>query len=62
MEKILNRLNDLTPSLAEIAHNRSQELLSSHRRVRKLTKEGLFRKVEPQLPMDILGIYILLPE
>lgn len=62
IERILNRLDDLSDSLTEIAQNRSQDLLSSHRRVRKLTKEGLFRKVEPQLPMDILGIYILLPE
>ncbi|ACB54351.1 hypothetical protein cce_5005 [Crocosphaera subtropica ATCC 51142] len=62
IEKVLNRLEDLMPSLEAIAKERAKNLLTSHRRVRKFTKEGTFRKVEPQLPMDVLGLYILLPE
>ncbi len=61
VEKVLNRLEDLTPALTAIAQERAEALLLSHKRVRQLTKEGTFRTVEPQLPMDVLGVYILLP-
>lgn len=59
VEKILQRLADLEEGLKTIAIERANILLDSHRRVRKVTKEAQV-KVIPQLPMDILGIYILL--
>ncbi|WP_046663021.1 helicase-related protein [Microcystis aeruginosa] len=61
IEMVIDRLEDLTPSLTEIATERAETLLASHRRVRRFTGEGMLQKVEPQLPMDILGVYILLP-
>jgi len=57
---LLERLEELQPDLENFAHQRTQELLQSHRRVRAITQEGRIR-VTPQLPMDILGIYILKP-
>ncbi|WP_414756201.1 helicase-related protein [Anabaena sp. CCY 9910] len=57
---LLGRLEELQPSLENFANQRTQELLQSHRRVRDITKEGRIR-VTPQLPMDILGVYILKP-
>jgi superfamily II DNA or RNA helicase len=57
---LLGRLEELQPSLENFANQRTQELLQSHQRVRAMTKEGRIR-VTPQLPMDILGIYILKP-
>jgi hypothetical protein len=60
VEKVLERLIELEEELQHIAQVRSQALVQSHRRVRALTKEGQIR-VKPQLPMDILGIYVLQP-
>ncbi|MGC1395555.1 MAG: helicase-related protein [Coleofasciculaceae cyanobacterium] len=58
--EFLGRVGELEEELAGIAQRRSHFLSQSHRRVRQITKEGQV-KVEPHLPMDILGIYILLP-
>ncbi len=53
-------VNDLQEDFERLAHARAKRLLEAHRRVRKYTKEGRLT-VEPQLPPDVLGVYILLP-
>jgi hypothetical protein len=58
---ILDHLKDLQPDLETIAEERAQVLAASHHRVRELTKAGKV-KVKPQLPLDILGIYLLIPK
>lgn len=58
--ELLNRIGELEDELQQIALGRSHALSQSHRRVRAITKEGVIR-VKPQLPMDILGVYILQP-
>ncbi|PSB13149.1 helicase [filamentous cyanobacterium CCP2] len=58
--ELLERLDELQEELEFLAKNRSQSLSQSHRRVRAITKEGQI-KVKPQLPMDILGVYVLQP-
>ncbi len=50
----------LTPDLARIAGERAARLGDAHRRVRRLTKEGRLT-VEPVLPVDWLGVYVLMP-
>jgi hypothetical protein len=53
---------ELTPRLEQAARERAAELLGAHRRVRegaRITRVSY--TVEPQLPADILGIYVLLP-
>lgn len=60
VKELLDRLNELEDELRLMAEVRSQVLAQSHRRVRNITKEGQV-KVKPQLPMDILGVYILQP-
>lgn len=60
IEDLLNSLGGLEEELDAIAQIRSQGLVQSHRRVRSMTKEGQVR-VKPQLPMDILGIFVLQP-
>jgi superfamily II DNA or RNA helicase len=60
IEDFLERVEELQPALENFATEHSELLLRSHRRVRAITKEGQIR-VKPQLPMDILGIYILQP-
>ena len=61
ISELLERLDELQDELEFLAKDRSQSLAQSHRRVRAITKEGQI-KVKPQLPMDILGVYILQPK
>jgi hypothetical protein len=60
VDELLQRIGELEEELRQIALGRSHALSQSHRRVRVITKEGQIR-VKPQLPMDILGVYILQP-
>lgn len=45
-----------------VAYERSEQLVESHTRFRKLVNGSRYKVVEPVLPMDVLGIYIFLPE
>jgi len=60
IEELLGRLDGLQEELNDLAQQRANALLQSHRRVRSITKEGQIR-VKPQLPMDILGVFVLQP-
>ena len=60
MERVVASLPDLETELKAIASSRAEVLQESYQRVRAITKEGTV-KVEPQLPMDILGVYWLQP-
>lgn len=52
----------LMPLINDFAHQRAQELLDSHLRVREaMLKKGQRPTIKPELPPDLLGIYILLP-
>jgi superfamily II DNA or RNA helicase len=56
-------LDLLQPYLNEFAAVRARELSAAHRRVRQAAQtRGLQTRVEPQLPVDVLGIYIYLPK
>jgi hypothetical protein len=46
----------------DIALERANHLVEAHTRFKKLVSGNKFKVVEPVLPMDVLGIYILLPE
>lgn len=60
LAEVLAGLHRLDGELEAIAHIRAQNLAQSHRRVRSITKEGQI-KVKPQLPMDVLGLFVLQP-
>jgi superfamily II DNA or RNA helicase len=45
-----------------VALERSNHLVESHSKFRKLVSGNNYKVVEPVLPMDVLGVYILLPE
>lgn len=60
LDLYLSRLGDLEVELERIAVERAEILRDSVKRVRAITKEGKVR-IKPQLPMDILGIYVLQP-
>lgn len=46
----------------EVALERANHLVESHTRFKKLVSGNKYKVVEPVLPMDLLGVYVLLPE
>ena len=46
---------------ADVVHERSEKLIEAHERFRKVIGGGRYKIVEPVLPPDLLGIYILMP-
>lgn len=64
-EDVLNRelgvIPQLDKNLRVIVEARSYELIKAHERFRKLLGGSRYEIVEPVLPPDILGIYVLLP-
>jgi hypothetical protein len=62
LQRVLDGFKHLRPHLDEAAHRRGQELLDAHRRVRQATQmKGMTYRVEPNLPADVLGVYVYLP-
>jgi hypothetical protein len=62
LQKVIDNFDHLCPHLEQVAERRGQELLDAHRRVRTAARmKGVSYRVEPQLPPDVLGIYIYLP-
>jgi len=60
--RVIEGFELLRSRLDQAAIQRGEELLEAHQRVRLATKTRNVRyRVEPQLPPDILGIYIFLP-
>jgi hypothetical protein len=52
----------ITPYLEKEAYRRGEDLLDAHRRVRRAAKlRSVQHTVVPQLPADVLGVYIYLP-
>jgi hypothetical protein len=62
LQGVLSKLDLLHEHLQEVAHARGRELLAAHQRVRAAaTLRGVRQRVEPQFPLDILGVYMYLP-
>jgi len=63
IRKVEEGFESLRPHLDEVAHQRGEELLEAHQRVRRASKvRNVQYRVEPQLPPDVLGIFIFLPK
>src|SRR5439155_677338 len=63
VRKVIGSLDRLTDHLVADAQARAVKLLESHQRVRAAARTvGHTSTVEPHLPVDVLGIYVLLPE
>jgi len=59
---VIDGFDVLRPYLDEMARRHGEELLEAHRRVRAAAQQGgVAQRVEPQLPPDVLGVYIYLP-
>ncbi|GJL59765.1 MAG: helicase [Nitrospirales bacterium] len=62
LENELKILNKLDPEFKDLAEEQSKRLVAAHERFSALMDKKRFQVVYPVLPMDLLGIYILLPE
>jgi len=63
IERVIEGMQELMPQLEQYASERGDQLLDSHKRVRSAAKiTGLKYEVRPELPPDILGIYVYLPD
>ncbi|MNZ34377.1 hypothetical protein D3C78_517500 [compost metagenome] len=60
--QVLEQIDSWQPALNEIARQRASELLKDHRRVRDAAKAKGTYDVHPQLPADVIGIYVLMPD
>jgi superfamily II DNA or RNA helicase len=62
LENELGMIKNIGPALDKIAIRRAEILIEAHERFRKVIGGKRYKVVEPVLPMDLLGIYILLPD
>ena len=63
IEKALSHLDDHREALDELSREHAHRLLQDHRRVRDAERDGRGTfEVRPQLPADVLGVYVLIPE
>jgi superfamily II DNA or RNA helicase len=61
IQTTLDFLSTQTAWLENFARQRAEALLTDHRRVREAAKDIGSYEVTPCLPVDVLGVYVLLP-
>jgi hypothetical protein len=62
VSKVVDARAALDPGLEALATARAEVLLALHRRLRDESRiKGLTYDVRPQLPVDVIGVYVLLP-
>jgi superfamily II DNA or RNA helicase len=62
VQAALDFLRDQTAMLEQLAQQRAQTLLEDHRRVREASRDVGQYSVSPLLPVDVIGVYVLLPD
>ena len=62
LDNELKLLQSFTTEFADVAEQQSQKLVEAHERFSALMDGKRFQVVHPVLPMDLLGVYVLLPE
>ncbi|WP_136809605.1 helicase-related protein [Desulfosediminicola flagellatus] len=58
----IDNLPDLYETFKSIAAQNAKELLADHRRVREAADARGEYQVQPQLPVDVMGVYVLVPD
>lgn len=61
IQRAIDQLDDLKPLLEGLAHKRANELLEDHRRVREASQGRGEYRVTPSLPVDVMGVFVLIP-
>ncbi|WP_345797606.1 helicase-related protein [Castellaniella sp. MT123] len=59
--RAIEQLDSLQPALEALAHKRAQQLLEDHRRLREAAQGRGEYRVSPSLPVDIMGVFVLIP-
>jgi len=62
LENEVENISELRNEFDKIALKRAEILVDAHERFRKVMGGKRFKVVEPVLPMDLMGTYILLPD
>lgn len=58
----LERIQHHSEVIDDLARERAEKLVEAHERFRKATGGKRYIPVKPVLPMDLMGLYILIPE
>ncbi|MGT2506872.1 hypothetical protein [Cupriavidus basilensis] len=61
LQTALDALPAWQPQLEALAKTRAQELLQDHRRVREAADAKGAYQVTASLPVDVMGVYVLVP-
>ena len=65
VRRVVDDIGAIMPELKARAKQRGEELLAAHKRVRNAAyrrdEQRPQHRVEPQLPPDLLGVYVFLP-
>ncbi|MFC1533651.1 helicase-related protein [Thermodesulfobacteriota bacterium] len=62
LENELDNIAELRQEFDDIAFKRAEILIEAHERFRRAMGGKRYKAVEPVLPMDLMGVYILLPD
>lgn len=62
LEQELGQLEKLKEDFDQVAEQRAKHLVEAHERFGKFVEKRRYQVVYPVLPMDLLGLYVLLPE
>jgi hypothetical protein len=62
LERELQQFETLQPKFMDVATQRAEHLVDAHGRFKELVGGRRYEKVEPVLPPDVLGVYILMPK
>lgn len=61
IQRTLDQLDAHQPTLEDFARKRAQLLLDDHRRVREAAQGRGEYRVTPSLPVDVMGVFVLIP-
>ena len=62
LQKVINEFGPLRTELDRLVTERGNELLKAHQRVRQAVRKARVKyDIQPQLPPDVLGLYVYLP-
>ena len=62
LQKAMEFLHTQTSVLEQMAQQRAETLLADHQRVREAARDIGQYRVTPCLPVDLMGVYVLLPD
>ncbi|MBP5623027.1 MAG: ATP-dependent helicase, partial [Thermoguttaceae bacterium] len=62
LDRVLDGCADLKPRLDQFARERADALKDAHTRVKNAMKTKVKIDVEPELPPDVVGVYVYIPQ